>query len=133
VRNLKYQVLYVIPFSITSQTIRITMKISTKPERYPNGGFHEKQQEDLTVTKVNTDSEEEEIISMNPKPNNHYPSILSAKEKQTVRNVKFLVVAVLVVSIVGAIAIYLYIKNSEQTRFVATFDDDANKVLLSGR
>jgi hypothetical protein len=54
--------------------------------------------------------------------------IITDKETRAVRNVKYIVVLVLLISIAGAIAIYLYIKNSEQTQFENSFNDDANKV-----
>jgi hypothetical protein len=56
--------------------------------------------------------------------------ISNNREAQAVRNIKFIGIAVLFVSIAGAIVIHFYVKNSEQNRFIDSFDDDANKVRI---
>ena len=52
----------------------------------------------------------------------------SAQTNKEVRQVKVIIILVLLISIAGAIAVFFYTKYSEQEEFENQFNDDANKV-----
>ena len=56
----------------------------------------------------------------------------SSKTRKEVRRVKFLVLIVVLISIIGAILVFFYTKSSEQQQFEHQFEDDANKVSFFG-
>jgi hypothetical protein len=53
------------------------------------------------------------------------------KPLDSAQKVKVIFVLVVIMSVVGAIAIFLYIKNTEKKQFQLAFKDDANKVCIS--
>lgn len=55
----------------------------------------------------------------------------SAQTKREVRQIKVIIVLVLLISIAGAVAVFYYTKSSEQKEFENQFYDDANKVRVS--
>ena len=99
---------------------------------------------------LNTLEIEEAAAAGNPMPQNHDPSSRGKKSFTTnagsisnnstnndfvnkkiireVRQIKLVIILVLLISIAGAIAVFIYTKNSEQDQFVNQFEDDANKV-----
>jgi hypothetical protein len=88
--------------------------------------------DDLSNYHEVSDSEEDESASENPvKPNEGGTLNHNENSSTSARNVKIIFVLVIVMSLVGAIAIFFYIKNSEKKKFHLAFNDDANKVGIS--
>ena len=52
----------------------------------------------------------------------------STRAKKEVQQVKLLLLIVVLLSIVGAVLVYIYTTRSEQEQFERQFEDDANKV-----
>ena len=62
--------------------------------------------------------------------NNDANDEIKSSEQSTkeIRQVRLIVVLVLLISIAGAVAVFLYTKNSEEEQFEFQFQDDSNKV-----